>query len=276
MTTHQVNDVFDAFVAAKAAIDKVPELEARIAALNDERTTDLQIIDLYKADLEKAQNERDMLADQQRASEEALEKARKSNEDLASRLDLVLSTFRAISSDIGTTLSVVSPEPEPVIVLEPEPIPEPVPVVTEPIPRDADEASYRDRGKSWEDTNGNWHTGTGVSVSSSPTTTTPIPISSAPADGPSTSAPSQPVTSSETAAIGSDTITINGVTVTQVNEVSPPADPFAPSTASPSATAAPIYSAVYHAEPSDSASSSTDEPQKLPDWLYRPVGEGRI
>lgn len=115
MTSHQVNDVFDAFVAAKAAIDKVPELERQIDALSVDLSIAREIIELYKVDLAKAHNERDTAKAAYSAAEEALDTCRKSEADTASRLDLLISTLRDLGGNIGAALSVVTPEPEPVV-----------------------------------------------------------------------------------------------------------------------------------------------------------------
>ena len=49
MTTHS-SDVFDAFIAAKAAMDKVPTLEAEIRTLTDNLKTADEIITIYRID----------------------------------------------------------------------------------------------------------------------------------------------------------------------------------------------------------------------------------
>ncbi len=112
-TSPHVNDVFDAFVAAKQAIDKVPDLEAQIKALQDQLSTANQMVDLYAQDQINFKNELDTHKNKLSAAEASLETHRKSNSDLQARFDLVLGTLRDITSGIGTTLGVVEP-PKPV------------------------------------------------------------------------------------------------------------------------------------------------------------------
>ena len=50
-TSPHVNDVFDAFVAAKQAIDKVPDLEAQIAKLTADLQTANQMVEQYDIEL---------------------------------------------------------------------------------------------------------------------------------------------------------------------------------------------------------------------------------
>jgi hypothetical protein len=263
--SNDVNSVFDAFVQAKEALQKVPELEATIAQQADALKTDEELMSLYRAEVETLKNERDLADAQRRATEDALEKARKSNGDLETRLDLVLGTFRSLSSDIAATLSVVTPEPEPLPL--PEPLPEPLPTVPTSTdaetngnaPRDSIEASYKAASKGWYDTNNDWHNGTGVSVPLDPTTSTSTP-STVTADSPVIAAATPSVT-----AVAASAFTKEVTPTTSV--------PFAQSTASPSATAEPTTSAPPPAPSSDTASNEADT--KLPDWLYRPVGEPR-
>ena len=108
-TSPHVNDVFDAFVAAKQAIDKVPDLEAQIKALQDQLSTANQMVDLYAQDQINFKNELDTHKNKLSAAEASLETHRKSNSDLQARFDLVLGTLRDITSGIGTTLGVVEP-----------------------------------------------------------------------------------------------------------------------------------------------------------------------
>ena len=107
------SDIFDAFIRAKAAMDKVPELESKITSLTGELSVASEIINLFQQDLSKAHNERDNALDRLSALEVALEGARKSEADIASRLDLVIGTLRDLGGNIGAALSVVAPEPAP-------------------------------------------------------------------------------------------------------------------------------------------------------------------
>ena len=268
MTTPTDNaaSVFDAFGQAYEALKRVPELETTIRSQAYDIQTLEELMDLYKAEVEQTKNERDALADQKRSTEEALEKARKSQSELATRLDLVVGALNSIGSNIGATLSVVAPEPIPEAVGNTEAVvsvstdptssadataasPSSIATAEMPVPKNSYEADYRDRGVGWEDTNGVWHVpaSEGVSVSSDPMTAT----SSAPVAGPFTSAPTPSVTTSET----------------ETEVTATPSVPFAQSTESPSATVASTTSAAPPAPSSDTASN---DPDKLPDWLYRP------
>lgn len=114
-TSPHVNDVFDAFVAAKQAIDKVPDLEAQIAKLTADLQTANQMVEQYDIELAHHKEELSKAQDAKSTVEASLETHRKSNSDLQARFDLVLGTLRDITSGIGTTLGVVEPpkEPEP-------------------------------------------------------------------------------------------------------------------------------------------------------------------
>ena len=155
------SDIFDAFIRAKAAMDKVPELESKITSLTGELSVASEIINLFQQDLSKAHNERDNALDRLSALEVALEGARKSEADIASRLDLVIGTLRDLGGNIGTALSVVAPEPTP------EPLVESIGVMADPvpdldptaIPAGRNEAILRDCGEVWFDTNGHFHKG---------------------------------------------------------------------------------------------------------------------
>lgn len=178
MTSHQVNDVFDAFVAAKAAIDKVPELERQIDALSVDLSIAREIIELYKVDLAKAHNERDTAKAAYSAAEEALDTCRKSEADTASRLDLLISTLRDLGGNIDAALSVVTPEPEPVVEAPAEVVSvpsDPTPTVdaiaaspsptatnatpADPIPDSSYEATRQDRVEGWFDIDNYFHRG---------------------------------------------------------------------------------------------------------------------
>lgn len=190
MTDH--NDVFDAFIRAKAAMDKVPELEAKIECLSGDLSIASEIINLYKQDLSKAHNDRDTALDRLSALEVALEGARKSEADTASRLDLVISTLRDLGGNIGAALSVVTPEPTPEPVAEVVSVPVDPTTTVDPtmkadvtaaspsttavnapsvpditsdrgptdFPASNYEANLRDRGEGWFDTNDYFHKGT--------------------------------------------------------------------------------------------------------------------
>ena len=243
--------VFDAFGQAYEALKRVPELEHTIAKQTDNIKTLEELMELYKVDIQKVCDERDMEASQRRASEEALEKARKSNSELATRLDLVVSTLSSLSGNIGATLSLVNPEPEPT--------PEAVgsvstdPAATAAATAASSSATVESETAVWH-VPGNWHHGDdGVSVPSDPTT--PTPNFSAIAAGPDSAAPTQPVTTSATEATGSEEV----ASQTPV--------PFAQSTESPSATAA---STTTAAPPAQSSATASSEPTPdLPNWLYR-------
>ena len=114
-TSPHVNDVFDAFVAAKQAIDKVPDLEAQIAKLTADLQTANQMVEQYDIELAHHKEALSKAQDAKATVEASLETHRKSNSDLQARFDLVLGTLRDITSGIGTTLGVVEPpkEPEP-------------------------------------------------------------------------------------------------------------------------------------------------------------------
>ena len=120
-TSPHVNDVFDAFVAAKQAIDKVPDLEAQIAKLTADLQTANQMVEQYDIELAHHKEELSKAQDAKSTVEASLETHRKSNSDLQARFDLVLGTLRDITSGIGTTLGVVEPpkEPEPAPQVDP-------------------------------------------------------------------------------------------------------------------------------------------------------------
>ena len=209
-TSPHVNDVFDAFVAAKQAIDKVPDLEAQIEALK------AQLVDQAKL------KDTITLLDSQLAVAEAdLEARSKSNADLQARFDLVVHTLRDLTGNITSTLGVVEPPPPP--APEPEPNPtfnefspstvsdtgtqgsnssevsvpmDPTPnhgaetalVTTDPQPHNEYEATCKANGSSWYDTNGIWH-------SAGEVPSTPVaPFAPSP-EAPSTTAPSPSETS---------------------------------------------------------------------------------
>ena len=177
MTDH--NDVFDAFIRAKAAMDKVPELERKIDSLSGDLSVANEIINLYKQDLSTAINNLDIANAKLGAAEVALEGARKSEADTSSRLDLLISTLRDLGGNIGAALTIVEP-PKP----EPTPVPVSVPVdptstvdasmaspsptvenaapapASDPHPSSSYEATLRDRGEGWFDTDNHFHKGT--------------------------------------------------------------------------------------------------------------------
>jgi hypothetical protein len=233
------NDVFDAFVAAKTALDKVPELEAQISSLTATLRTAEQMLDLRASEVRTKQDTIDTLNAKLASLEANLDARTKSNEDLTARLDLVIGTLRGFAGDIGNTLGVVEPKPEPM----PEPVAEAASVST-----------------SVDGT-------TGVSVSSDPTSAT---SESGPASGSgqSTTKTYDPEPSglreASRKAKGMDWFDVNGVCHPTAQEVLASPIPFAASTANPSAPApstAPTSSEVPVVEPSEDAS--------LPDhpWL---------
>ena len=116
MSTLHTNDVFDAFVAAKAAIDKVPELEAQITKLTTSLNDVEALLSLGDDERRRLRNDLDTITAAKGAAEVALDLQRKSNEDLQARFDLVVGTLRSLAGDIGSTISVVEPQkPEPVV-----------------------------------------------------------------------------------------------------------------------------------------------------------------
>lgn len=116
MSNIHTNDVFDAFVAAKAAIDKVPELEAQIAKLTAALSDTETLLSLGDEERRRLRNDLDTVSNAKATVEASLDSRNKSHEDLQARFDLVVGTLRDLTGDIGAILSVVEPpEPEPVV-----------------------------------------------------------------------------------------------------------------------------------------------------------------
>ena len=209
------SDIFDAFIRAKAAMDKVPELENKITSLTGDLSVANEVINLYKQDLSKAHNERDNALDRLSALEVALEGARKSEADIASRLDLVISTLRDLGGNIGAALSVVAPEPllplsndtsltsagtealsttgnrvsvssDPIVNGSPSSSTGSPSVngEAEAIPACDIDASHRDRGLGWYDTNDHYHQRLRAMVNEAATSKVDAPIPTSPQEAP--------------------------------------------------------------------------------------------
>ena len=223
------DNFFEQIIAAKSALDKLPQLEREIANL--------------KSDLEQRDNKIATLStdlDTNRAYTEAvkaetvqlgasLDASRKSESDLSSRLSLLVDTLRDLGGNIGAALSVVEPpKVEPVVSVPSDPTPvvastvvsspmnsaatagtpevqraaDPTPTVgpvssapsttsSEPQPSSAVEADRKAKGMDWYDRSGNRHE---PSYSHTDTTTAEVPASPVPF-AESTANPSAPAAS---------------------------------------------------------------------------------
>ena len=107
------DNFFEQIIAAKSALDKLPQLEREIANLKSEVELRDNKIATLSVDIEAKQANADAFKAQTVELGASLDASRKSESDLSSRLSLLVDTLRDLGGNIGAALSVVQPHDEP-------------------------------------------------------------------------------------------------------------------------------------------------------------------
>jgi len=131
----QVNDVFNAFVEAQKAMQRLPEAEAELARAKGEQEVTRQRLEQEWTQHDRTKEVLSATQSELSAKEAALRDATFREQQLRDQLSMLVSTFKAVVGEATAAVELVEPKPEP--VTEPSPgISETDQSVYHPIPTD--------------------------------------------------------------------------------------------------------------------------------------------
>lgn len=111
----QVNDVFNAFVEAQKAMQRLPEAEAELNRAQGEKEVLRARLESSWNELDAANNGMKHLGQQLADTGEALKAATFREQQLRDQLTLLLGSLKGIVSESNTAIELVEPKPEPVV-----------------------------------------------------------------------------------------------------------------------------------------------------------------
>jgi hypothetical protein len=123
MSTNGINEVFNAFVEAQKAMQRLPEAEADLARAKGELAVTYNRLDAAWAEGDRLNGKIAEVSTALSDSEAALRDATFREQQLRDKLEMLLGAFKGVIGEASAAVELVEPKPEPVaeVTSEPEP-----------------------------------------------------------------------------------------------------------------------------------------------------------
>lgn len=112
MSNQAVNDVFNAFVEAQKAMQKVPELEGQLAYHRAQHSYAESRNDDFRQEIDRKNAQIGDLSAKIASLEASLDTATFQTDDLRARFEMLLDTVRGSVKEVTEAMALVKPEPD--------------------------------------------------------------------------------------------------------------------------------------------------------------------